>query len=115
MSSVHARVVCDLLAATESGHGDVSLASLSNGWKQTLFADGLSDVVMFDFVSERTGHAATAAVDFIHTVPPDASQQFDRVLAADDRFLMAVGVVFQIRGRFSKCQCPGVIAQQPGQ
>ena len=51
----YARVVLDLLAATEPGDGDGGVAALADGGEEALFADRAGHVIVLHFVAERTG------------------------------------------------------------
>ena len=64
-----ARVMLDLLSATETGYGDPTVATLSNRREQPFLADCSRDVVVFFLVPERAGHPTTAAVDFLGDEP----------------------------------------------
>ena len=86
-------VVLDLMAATESRDGDDGLGVVANGGKESLFADGAGDFIVFRFVTERAGHPAATAIDFGSSVAKCASKQRDGVGGTDQCLLVAVGVV----------------------
>ena len=98
-------VVLDLVTTTKARNGDGGIAPIANSRKEAVFADGLGDVVMFDFVAKRAGHPATAAIDFMGVVLRTRIQNSHGVLGSRHRLLVTVPVVKQLTGRrFAKMQ-----------
>lgn len=58
VARVRPSVVLDVVATTEAGDGNPGVAARTDGGEQSLFADGLGDLVLFDLVPERARHAS---------------------------------------------------------
>ena len=62
---------------------DVFRPSLAHRRQETLLTDQARDLVMFHFVTKRTGHAAAARVKVDHLRPGDQSKQIKHWPNAD--------------------------------
>ena len=63
MAWTDADVMLNLVTAAEAGNRNVRVATGAQRWKQSMLAHGAGNLVVFDLMTERTCHAATAAVD----------------------------------------------------
>ena len=83
----------DLVAAGEAAGGDRGVRRRGAERGEEFFLGDLErKVVVLFFVAERTGHAATAGLEFANRRAGDAREERARRAAAEERLLVAMAV-----------------------
>ena len=93
---MHRRASCEMInlqAAGQPGRDDNAILTRSpDRGKEPLFSNELGDVVVLDLVTERSGHAAAAGVQFNHTCAGDLREKRHRGRQHPHRLLVAMSV-----------------------